>query len=217
LTLFEVIVLDALDACNAQAGGADRVELVRDIALGGLTPSVEVFRSVRAATDLPIRVMLRSQDGYLADERVYEDALALREAGAEEFVFGFLASGAVDVPAIEGVLDAIGPCGWTFHRAIDHAADRDAAWAALANLSNVDTVLTSGGPGGHARLIAESGRAPRVMAGGGLREEHLPALKAGGITAFHAGTAVRPSWRDPVDVALVARWRDRLNAFGAAA
>lgn len=183
------------------------MELVRDIASGGLTPSVDMFREVRAACDLPIRVMLRSRDGYLFDDCVVDDARALREAGADEFVFGFLASGEVDLPAMEAVLGAIGSCAWTFHRAIDHAADRDAAWASLEQLSNVDAVLTSGGPRGHARLVAESGKRPRVMAGGGLREEHLPALLAGGVTAFHAGTAMRRSWHEPVDVALVKSFR----------
>jgi copper homeostasis protein len=48
------------------------------------------------------------------------------------------------------------------------------------------------------------------MAGGGLREEHVAALREGGVTAFHAGTAVRRSWDEPVDVELVHRWRERL-------
>jgi copper homeostasis protein len=212
--LFEVIVFDALDARNAQVGGADRVELVRDMDRGGLTPVVEVFREVRAATELPIRVMLRTQDGYEAGDlaRLRADAAALRGAGADEFVLGFLdPAGHVDVGAVEAVLGELDGSKWTFHRAIDHATDRFAAWAAIESLSSLDTVLTSGGPAGHSRLIAESGKTPRVMAGGGLREEHLPALLGAGITAFHAGTAVRRSWNQPVDVALIQRWREKLG------
>lgn len=209
--MLEVIVLDALDAKNAQAGGADRVELVRDMARGGLTPSVELFESVREATDLPIRVMLRSHDGYAFHERVLQDARALRAAGASEFVFGFLSAGVIDLPAMGAVMREVGAAPWTFHRAIDHALDRAEAWTALEGLSNVDTVLTSGGPGGHTQLIAEAGRLPRVMAGGGLREDHVPFLKAGGVTAFHVGTAARRSWDQPVDVALVQRLRAKLD------
>ena len=37
--LLEVIALDVEDAVAAQAGGADRLELVTDMAADGLTPS----------------------------------------------------------------------------------------------------------------------------------------------------------------------------------
>ena len=51
------------------------------------------------------------------------------------------------------------------------------------------------------------------MAGGGLRIEHLPALRAGGIDAFHIGGAARPGgWSAPVDAAAVRRWRESLDA-----
>lgn len=36
--LLEVIALDAADAVAAEAGGADRLELVSDMAADGLTP-----------------------------------------------------------------------------------------------------------------------------------------------------------------------------------
>lgn len=36
--LLEVIALDAADAIAAQSGGADRLELVTDMAADGLTP-----------------------------------------------------------------------------------------------------------------------------------------------------------------------------------
>jgi len=218
-TILEVIALDAADARAARAGGADRIELVADMRRQGLTPSVATFAAVRAAVDLPVRVMLRATDGYaLSDPDAMLDAAAgLRAEGADEFVLGFLdARGAVDPVAVKTVLGAIEGCRWTFHRALDHATDRAAARQALAGLPGLDCVLTAGGPAtveeGLATLTAEAGSAPRVLAGGGLRRHHVAPLLAAGVDAFHTGSAVRPDgrWDAPVDSALVAAWRAAL-------
>src|SRR5690242_1410597 len=57
--IFEVIALGAEDAVAAQTGGADRLELVTDMAADGLTPSRAVFGAIRRAVRIPLRVMLR--------------------------------------------------------------------------------------------------------------------------------------------------------------
>jgi copper homeostasis protein len=222
LTLLEIIAVDAADARNAQAGGADRIELVSDMTRSGLTPDLPTFEAVRDAVDLPIRTMLRQRDGFAAGDldRLRSDASALRAAGADEFVLGFLDDhGAVDVPAVRAVLDVISGCAWTFHRAIDHTADRAAAWQAISALPGLDFVLTSGSPAGVADgvdvLVADvaAGHPARVLAGGGLQEEQFAPLLAGGVDAFHTGSAVRPDgrWDIPVDPALVRKWRAALQ------
>ena len=219
-SILEVIALDAADAAAARDGGADRIELVTDMARQGLTPPVATFAAVRAAVGLPVRVMLRAEDGYaLSDPApVIEAATALRAAGADEFVLGFLDErGAVDMAAVEAVLGAIEGCRWTFHRALDHATDRAAARRALSGLPGLDCVLTAGGPEtvaqGLATLTAEASSAPRVLAGGGLRQQHLAPLLAAGVDAFHTGSAVRPQgrWDAPVDAGLVSAWRSALD------
>lgn len=216
--ILEVIALDAADAEAAQAGGADRIELVSGMAHGGLTPTVETFARVRAATDLPVRVMLRRTAGYAYGPGPAESAARLRAAGADEFVFGFLdAAGAVDRDAVAAVLAELGGCRWTFHRALDHAADRGAARRALAGLPGLDFVLTAGAPdgvaGGLPVLTAEVGNGPRILAGGGLRPEHVAPLLAAGVDAFHTGSAARPygRWDLPADQHLVRAWRDHLD------
>ncbi|MFI7540750.1 copper homeostasis protein CutC [Actinoplanes sp. NPDC049599] len=215
-SILEVIALDAADARAARAGGADRIELVADMRQQGLTPAVATFAAVRAAVDLPVRVMLRAEDGYaLSDPGALLDAAAdLRAAGADEFVLGFLdARGAVDLVAVKTLLGALEGCRWTFHRALDHAADRTAARRALAGLPGLDCVLTAGGPAtveeGLATLTAEAGSAPRVLAGGGLRQRHVASA---GVDAFHTGSAVRPGgrWDVPVEAGLVEAWRAAL-------
>ncbi|MFH8568747.1 copper homeostasis protein CutC [Streptomyces sp. NPDC017993] len=235
--LLEVIALGPEDAVAAQAGGADRLELVADMAADGLTPPRSTFAAIRAAVDIPLRVMLRSADGFAAGDvaALCEEAAALRAEGAEEFVLGFLTpDGRPDLDAVRALAEVIEGCRWTFHRALDRAADRDALRKALAahcavtgssgTTTGLDTFLTAGAAQGvdaglptllaeQARTTAgEPGYAPRILVGGGLGLGHLPALRAAGIDAFHIGGAARPAgWSAPVDVAAVRQWRDTLD------
>lgn len=223
--VLEVIALDAEDAVAAQAGGADRLELVTDMAADGLTPSCATFAAIRAAVDIPLRVMLRVADGFAAGdvEILVRKARELRAEGADEFVLGFLdADGNPDLAAVERLVAVLDGCRWTFHRAIDRAADRDALRTALADLPGLDTYLTAGAASGVdagiPTLVAEAGRAgepgyePRILVGGGLRLEHLPALLGAGIDAVHIGGAARPDgWAGPVSAESVREWRAVLD------
>ncbi|MEU6143079.1 copper homeostasis protein CutC [Streptomyces sp. NPDC047081] len=223
--VLEVIALDAEDAIAAQAGGADRLELVTDMAADGLTPPTGTFTAIRAAVDISLRVMLRLQDGFAAGDtgRVVRAARELREAGAEEFVLGFLdADGGVDLAAVERVVAELDGCRWTFHRAIDHTADRDALRKQLDGLPGLDAYLTAGSAAGvdeglptllaEAARRGEPGYEPRIMVGGGLRLEHVPQLREAGVEAFHIGGAARPNgWDHPVSAEAVRNWRRSLD------
>ncbi|MFE0453564.1 copper homeostasis protein CutC [Streptomyces sp. NPDC058914] len=223
--VLEVIALDVEDAVAAQAGGADRLELVTDMAADGLTPSPRTVAGIRAAVDIAPRVMLRLADGFAAGDvdRLAGVAGELREAGAEEFVLGFLdADGGVDLNAVERLVDVLDGCPWTFHRAIDRAADRDALRKQLADLPGLDAYLTAGSAAGVddglPTLLAEAARGgepgyqQELLVGGGLRLDHVPALRAAGIDAFHIGGAARPEgWAGPVSAAAVAEWRRVLD------
>ncbi|MFD3698566.1 copper homeostasis protein CutC [Streptomyces sp. NPDC058646] len=225
--LLEVIALDAEDAVAAQAGGADRLELVTDMAADGLTPPRETFAAIRAAVDIPLRVMLRKADGFAAGDAgqlavLTAEARALRAEGADEFVLGFLhPDGSPDLDAVEAVVAELDGCRWTFHRAIDRAADRDGLRKALADLPGLDTYLTAGSAAGvdeglpvllaEAARRGEPGYGARILVGGGLTLGHLPALRAAGIDAFHIGGAARPDgWGRAVSAAAVADWRAAL-------
>lgn len=228
--IFEVIALGADDAVAALAGGADRLELVADMASDGLTPSCGTFAAVRAAVPIPVRVMLRARDGFgvggPADLRALcANARALRAEGAEEFVMGFLDSaGGPDLAALRALTEAIDGCRWTFHRALDRAADRGALRERLAGLPGLDTWLTAGSPegvdDGLPVLLAEvraargnPGGAPLTLVGGGLRIDHVPALRTAGILGYHVGGAVRAGgWAGTVDPSAVRAWRAALDA-----
>ncbi|MEU8863652.1 copper homeostasis protein CutC [Streptomyces umbrinus] len=224
--VLEVIALGVEDAVAAEAGGADRLELVTDMAADGLTPPVETFAGIRAAVGISLRVMLRLADGFEAGDvrELLRAARELRAAGADEFVLGFLdETGEPDLPALEAVLAELDGCRWTFHRAIDRAADRDALRKSLADLPGLDAYLTAGSAEGVdeglATLLAEAARSgeqgyePQLLVGGGLRLDHVPRLRAAGVDAFHIGGAARPGgWDVPVSAEAVREWRTALDA-----
>ncbi|MFF0386127.1 copper homeostasis protein CutC [Streptomyces sp. NPDC004286] len=223
--VLEVIALGVEDAVAAQAGGADRLELVTDMAADGLSPDPAVVAAIRAAVTIDLRVMLRLSDGFAAGDlgRLTGTAAELRAAGADQFVLGFLdPAGDVDLAAVERVVDALDGSPWTFHRAIDRAADRDALRKRLSGLPGLDTFLTAGSATGVDEgldtLTAEAahtgtpGYEPQIMVGGGLRLEHVPELRSAGIDAFHIGGAARPQgWTGPVCADAVGVWRGMLD------
>jgi copper homeostasis protein len=229
--LLEVIALDARDARAAVDGGADRIELVSGMEFSGFCPALETVEQVRAAVDVPVRVMLRLREDFTIGgpegvAAIGAIARQLGEAGAEEFVLGWLdEKNAVDVEALERVRDSWAGLPFTFHKAIDHVADRDAAFEAIRALPGVDTVLTSGGPfpagQGVEVLAREAAREAalgagglEILVGGGLKLADVPALRSAGLRDFHVGSAVRggSDWDGHVDAELVARWRDVVGA-----
>lgn len=219
--ILEVIATSVEDAIGAERGGAGRLEIVRAIEVGGLTPAVELVARIRERVSLPLRVMLRANAGFLTDagelDALCRAAVALRVVGASAFVFGFVTvDGALDLPALATLAAAIAPCPWTLHHAFDQAQDAEAAWQTAQQLPGLDLILTGGGPGGfpaglatlRARAAWQTGGV-HWLAGGGLQAEAIPPLREVGITQFHAGRAARhgQSWEAPVDEAAVQRLR----------
>ncbi len=224
--LLEVIAMGPADAAAAEAGGADRIEVVTSMDADGLSPEPALVESIRRRTSIPMRVMLRVNDGFtttpaeLARLRVLATDYA--SAGAEGFVLGFLTPTLeVDIAATMLLVEALGDLPWTFHRAVDHALDVEKAWWDLRDLPGLTHVLTAGSvrgvDAGAEDLIrlarADSFAANRIMAGGGLRAEFVPWLAQAGIRSFHVGTAARPSgsWKAYVDAGYVRTWRTLID------
>ncbi|HEX2175923.1 MAG TPA: copper homeostasis protein CutC [Nocardioidaceae bacterium] len=220
--LLEVIALHPADAEAAEAGGADRLELVGTMEHGGLSCETATVSAVTRATSLPVRVMLRLREGFGTTGGELARLVGLAgdylAAGADGVVFGFLNGDLdVDVPVCEAVVDGLGGAPWTFHRALDHALDHDRAWRNLRELDGLDAVLTAGSSLGVAhgldeltRRAADPVAARLLMAGGGLEAEHVPWLVRAGVRAFHVGSSVRPdrSWdKAYVDAGYVRSWR----------
>ncbi|MBM7785211.1 copper homeostasis protein CutC [Tenggerimyces flavus] len=223
--LLEIIALGPADAAAAEEGGADRLEVCDAMDQDGLAPDPKTVAAIRRRCGLPMRVMLRLADGFTTSPpelgRLAALAKQYADAGADGFVLGFLSlSTEVDIVATSSLLDgihhAIGvQLPWTFHRAIDHALESDLAWNVVRDLPGLDAVLTAGSVRGVDTGLDELVRRGRlgdgglVLAGGGLRAEHVPWLAQAGIRSFHVGSSVRPdsSWKAYVDAKYVRAWR----------
>ena len=64
MKLLEVIVTSVDEACEAEQGGADRLELVSDFASEGLTPKLSIVERVLRVVSIPVRVMLRENESF---------------------------------------------------------------------------------------------------------------------------------------------------------
>jgi copper homeostasis protein len=233
--LLEVIALHPADAERAAEGGADRLEVVGTMEHDGLSPAPALIGQISRVTDLPLRVMVRLREGFSTDggEMVRLKGLAAGylEVGAEGLVLGFL-NGYTEVD-VDVVTELVGglECPWTFHRAIDSCISPDRAWRDLQYLPRLDQVLTAGSSRGVddglddlvRRARKDEFAAKMIMAGGGLKAEHVPWLANAGIRAFHIGSSARPteSFKAYVDTKLVRSWRtlidnavDRASAAG---
>jgi copper homeostasis protein len=226
--VLEIIVTSLEDALAAEAGGATRLELVRDLAQDGLTPPLELVSAVIQAVRIPVRVMLReNNDASFAAgdvhalDRLRNDARALSTLPIDGIVTGFLrGSDKIDTFAVAAVSECVPGKPVTFHRAFENIPDSQRAMDALAWFPQVDTLLVSGAPGPLPERIArlnllqlQKRSDVRVLAGGGLTLESAAAIKAcTGINAFHFGRAARHDGDldAPIDPQRVAELREIL-------
>jgi copper homeostasis protein len=224
--LLEVIVLTIEDAKAAAAGGADRLEVVRNIETGGLTPPLSLVRAIAEETGLPLRVMLRENGGYGTDAA---EIAAMRRAAGEfaaarvdGLVTGFARDGEPLLEPTAQVLEAASGIRATFHRAFDQLRDQPSAIDRLATLSQIDRILTDGGPGTPearsrrlASLAARAAGRLTIIAGGGVDADAIACFaRTGAVREVHVGRAARVAGRQdaPVSVESVRRLRELCSA-----
>jgi copper homeostasis protein len=218
LTL-EIIATSVEDAVAAARGGAHRLEVVRDLGRGGLTPPVDLVRRIQREVPLPLRVMLRDADGFTcaADRRqaLVDTAAVLDGLGVDGIVVGWVRHARVDEETLGRVLDAAPSLRATFHRAFDALPAPDAVLRTLRRYSQIDHVLTNAGAATSrcealARYTRWAGSRITMLPGGGVDEDALRALAAcDGVTEAHVGRAARVGRTvdGPVSAAQVAELR----------
>ena len=218
----EVIVQTVDDARAATEGGADRLEVVRSMRDGGLTPELPVVEAIKRATSLPLRVMVRENAGFETSDEEIEVLRAaawnFAKLGVDGLVAGFARSGELSLAAFTSVIEAAPGVPVTFHRAFDSLADQLSAIDRLCTVRRVDGILTSGGEGTVAERCARlrqsverAGSRLTIIAGGGVDFDAFSALaRDGAVSWLHVGRAARDG-KDPdgpVSAVSVRRLRD---------
>ena len=206
--ILEVIACSVADAVAAEKGGAGRLEIVRALDRGGLTPSIELVRAIKDAVDLPLRVMVRESDGYqTSDETEIEKLCAAADEfsrlGVDGLVLGFLKGKTIDLDLTGRVLAAAPRLSATFHHAFEDAADQLLAIGEIKKLSQVDRILSHGGSGAfeqkRQRLEAYvHAAAPKItiIAGGRIDGRAIALLRhTTAVREFHVGRAARRGFR----------------------
>ena len=134
----------------ANAGGAQRVELCRDLEIGGLTPSAEDIEYCVRTLGLRTHVLVRPRPGnfcYSEAEvaEIERTVMQCKTLGAHAVVVGFLtADGRIDVALTRRIAQLAAPMEVTFHRAFDEARqDPLEALRAVVD-SGCTRLLTSG-------------------------------------------------------------------------
>ena len=146
----EICVGDVASAIAAEAGGADRIELCDNLAVGGTTPSAGTIAESCRRLSIPVHVLIRPRGGdFIYSEPeiavMRHDIETAKALGAAGVVLGVLtADGAIDRDQTAALIALARPLSVTFHKAFDQTAEPLEALETLIDLG-VERVLTSGG------------------------------------------------------------------------
>ena len=205
--LLEACCVNEAQARAALEGGAGRIELCEDIAVGGVTPSEEnIARTV--AVGLPVNVLVRPRGGNFVFSAGEEAAMlagidACRRLGAAGVVIGALKDdGRIDLPMMARLMARARGNGRerslsvTFHRAFDECSEPFLALEQIISLG-CDRLLTSGqkasaleGEELIAELVRRAADRIIVMPGAGITPSNLDEIaNKTGAVEFH-GTRI---------------------------
>jgi copper homeostasis protein len=198
--LLEICVETLEAALAAELGGADRIELCENLSAGGVTPSSELMREVRAHVDIPIFAMIRPRCGDFCYTRaefecMVRDLETAKACGMDGAVLGILyANRRVDIERTRAMVELARPLPVTFHRAFDETPDL------MEELNDVIAtgavrVLTAGGKASAeqgaaviAALVEASHDKISVVTGGGINSTNLErVVQATHAREFHTG------------------------------
>ncbi|WP_099332380.1 copper homeostasis protein CutC [Actinomyces minihominis] len=205
MVIIEVCVDDVAGVEIAGRKGADRVELCRELDVGGLTPSLEsIGKALAVAPTHGVRVLVREnrESFFLSEDEVEEQARLIEQirrtfSGAEVplgFVVGGLERGpdgaVINQAGAQRWREAAGEHSLIFHRAFDELAEPTAALGLLSKLGYTG-ILSAGSTTGLANpaaLGAYRNAQPdlAVIGSGGLRAHNIAqVIRSAGLSEVH--------------------------------
>ena len=184
-------------AMAAQSGGADRIELCTQLAVGGLTPSHHLIKRVMSELSIPIHVLIRPRKGnfcYSKEELniMKNDIEFCKNLGCSGVVSGVLESDlTIDLFATKQLVEAANGLDFTFHRAFDCVKDPLVSLENLIDLK-IKRVLSSGlrpsaieGISLLSDMNKIANQQIEIMPGSGINLGNVLQFKNKGFTSIH--------------------------------
>ena len=188
----------------AQNGGADRIELCTQLAVGGLTPSHQLIKKVVSELSIPVHVLIRPRKGnfcYSKEELniMKNDIEFCKNIGCSGVVSGVLQSDlTIDLIATKQLIEAAIGIDFTFHRAFDCVKDPLVALENLIDLK-IKRVLSSGLKPSAIEgisLLSEMNKIANqqieIMPGSGINLDNVLQFKNKGFTSIHLSATQQP-------------------------
>ncbi len=229
---FEIIATSALDCKQLNEIPVDRIELATNLEVGGTTPSYETVVKALQATNIPIRVMVRTDtQSWVWTKReiakLKKTIKSFNHLPIEGYVLGGLDE-AEKIPqqALAELIQVAGNKNITFHKAFDHTLDQAEALKVLHQLG-IDCILTNGGSqtaelnfeqlkqlqdqikqikDGNQQLEKTKKpfiKAPQLLIGGSINKDNFASCQS--FQNFHLGRMVRVgnSYHQPINIKLL--------------
>ena len=194
----EICVDSVESAIDAQAAGADRIELCNSLGEGGTTPGSGTINSARNNLTIGLHVIIRPRRGdFLYSDLEYDimrkEIELCGEYGVDGVVLGILdPDGRIDVERTAKLIESARPMSATFHRAFDLCSDPFKGIEDVIS-TGADRLLTSGqknraddGISLISKLIQHAGKRIIIMPGSGINESNIGFIARGtGANEFH--------------------------------
>jgi len=199
--LLEICATSVESAVNAQKGGAQRIELCSELAVGGITPSYGLLQAVLKKVSLPVFVLIRPRSGNFvySDEEfeiIKNDIRISKELGCAGIVSGVLKDDfSVDLIRTKELVELAKPLEFTFHRAFDLTPNPTDSLEELMEIG-VNRILTSGQENSaemgidllkKLKDLAKDGLI--ILPGGGISVENLHLFKENEFMEIHASAS----------------------------
>ena len=214
--LLEVCCGNRQSAINAAEAGALRVELCRDLHLGGLTPTHEDILYCREHLPLQTFVLIRPRGGdFCYNDKEFEtilsDIVFCREHGIPGVVIGFLKNDLpVDVEKCRIAMQAAGLMQVTFHRAFDRCKNWQVALEQIIDCG-FHRILTSGqqptapeGADTLAEIVKKAQGRIIILAGSGVNSDNVTELiSRSHVNEVHASCKLNGEVSQPEEIRLI--------------
>ena len=220
----EICTPSLASAQAAKEGGAQRIELCRNLECGGLTPADEDIDNCVRRLGLRTHVLVRPRAG----DFCYNDAevaeiertiMRCKALGAAAVVVGFLTKeGCVDVELTRRMVRLAAPMEVTFHRAFDEALQEPIEALRAVAEAGCTRLLTSG----QAPAALEGAEVIRrlvgatevtILAGSGITPDNVcEVIKKTGVSEVHGSCKTTlPDGTVQTDAAQVRQLIDNIN------